>query len=375
VLKLLHTADWHLGMGFGQFDEHQQRKLTRARLEVIDRILGLADQYAVDAVLCAGDLFDGPDPGKEWWGGLLEAFSRRAGWTRPVFLLPGNHDPLIPQSVYHSDHAFRRGLPPWVRVVDRDDFAYELRPDAVLHAVPCTSPAGQADPTLRIPPRGPGDDRIRIGLAHGQTFDIDGHQTNFPIAKDAAQRCGLDYLAIGDTHSFREVQPGATAPTVYPGAPEPTSFKEDDAGHVALVFVARSGRRPQVQPERVARWTWRQVVCTTLDELRQLRSEDLVNTVLKLTLSLTVTLEEHEEAERILCELEGTAAATGRAGVLLLDRSGLKLEAGASAFPPELPGVLVSVVEDLDKRSTDEAQAATARRALLHLYRLVREQA
>lgn len=375
TLKLLHTADWHLGLGFGQFDEDAQRKLTRARLEVIDKVLGLAEQYAVDAVLCAGDLFDGPDPGREWWEGLLEAFRRRAARPRPVFLLPGNHDPLIPQSVYHAEHPFRRGLPAWVHVVDRHDFTHELRPDAVLHAVPCTSPVGQADPTLRIPARAPGDARLRIGLVHGQTFDIEGHETNFPIARDAAQRCGLDYLAIGDTHDFREVHPDAVAPTVYPGAPEATSFKEQGAGSVALVFLTRSGRRPQVQAERVGRWTWRQVTCTDLAQLRQLRAQDLANTVLKLELRLTVNLKEHEEAQLLLAELEGTSTTTGRAGVLLLDRAGLKVEVGASAFPDDLPAVLGSVVEDLALRTKDEAQAAAASRALLHLYRLVKERA
>lgn len=373
VLKLLHTADWHLGMGFGQFDEDAQRKLTRARLEVVDRILGLADQYGVDAVLCAGDLFDTHDPGREWWEGLLRTFARRAGWTRPVLLLPGNHDPLIHGSVYHPEHPFRRGLPPWVHVVDRDDFTFELRPDAVLHAVPCTSPAGQSDPTEKIPPRAPGDARIRIGLVHGQTFDIDGHPTNFPIAKDAAQRRGLDYLAIGDTHAFREVEPGV----VYPGAPEPTSFKEQDAGHVALVFFGRSGRRPQLQRERVARWTWRQETCTSLEQLRALRAADLVNTVLRLTLDMTVSLDEHEEVQAILDELQGTAAASGRAGVLLLDRAGLRLEVGAAAFPTDLPPVLADVVGELEARARveDPDEAAVARRALLHLYRLVKEHA
>ena len=36
ALKILHTADWHLGMGFGAFGEEDERKLTRARLQVVD---------------------------------------------------------------------------------------------------------------------------------------------------------------------------------------------------------------------------------------------------------------------------------------------------------------------------------------------------
>ena len=55
-----------------------------------------------------------------------------------------------------------------------------------------------------------------------------------------------------------KVTEGATAPIVYPGAPEATSFDEPGAGNVALVWFSRHGRRPRIERERVARWTWRQ---------------------------------------------------------------------------------------------------------------------
>ena len=67
VLKILHTADWHLGKRFRSFPEADETRLTRARLEVLDLIFGLAAQHSVDAVLCAGDLFDDPFPLEEWW--------------------------------------------------------------------------------------------------------------------------------------------------------------------------------------------------------------------------------------------------------------------------------------------------------------------
>ena len=95
ALTLLHTADWHLGRRFPAFDREQELRLTRARLDVVGRILDLADSRAVDAVLCAGDLFDQPAPDQQWWGGVLKEFQRR-DWQRPVVLLPGNHDPLHP---------------------------------------------------------------------------------------------------------------------------------------------------------------------------------------------------------------------------------------------------------------------------------------
>ena len=141
-------------------------------------------------------------------GGVLKEFQRR-DWQRPVVLLPGNHDPLNPRSVYHRDHPFRAGLPGYVHVVDRPGWQLPLGEDAAVFASPCTSHAGQTELAEALPARAADDQRIRIGLLHGQTFDIEGHQTNFPIARGSAAARGFDYLAIGDTHAFREVEPDA----------------------------------------------------------------------------------------------------------------------------------------------------------------------
>src|SRR6516225_9825343 len=70
VLRVLHTADWHLGRRFPSFSEEVQKKLSRARMDVVARILDVARRNAVNAVLCAGDLFDDPEPGPDAWEGL-----------------------------------------------------------------------------------------------------------------------------------------------------------------------------------------------------------------------------------------------------------------------------------------------------------------
>ncbi|MEO5820298.1 MAG: metallophosphoesterase, partial [Vicinamibacteraceae bacterium] len=228
MVKLLHTADLHLGLEYGQFDEDHQRKLSRARLAVVEPILALAEQYDVNAVLWAGDIFDTPEPPEDWWRGFAHALTARPGWNRPVVLLPGNHDALVRGSVFHPDHPFRQLLPSWVHVVDCDGFTLDLAPDAVLLAAPCRSRAGADDLALSLPARGEGDRRIRIGLVHGSTFDLPDHQTNFPIASDAPQQRGLDYLAVGDTHAYRCLSTDGIAPIVYPGTPEPTRFGESE---------------------------------------------------------------------------------------------------------------------------------------------------
>jgi DNA repair exonuclease SbcCD nuclease subunit len=378
VLKLLHTADWHLGRRFPSFlREDVERKLTRARVDVLERIFGLAERYAVHAVLCAGDLFDDPLPLAEWWEPVVEQLKKRSWKDRPVFLLPGNHDPFLPDSIWARASKLRSALPSWVHVIDTAPFEIELPGNAVLYAVPCTSKAGQRDPSEAIPRREPGDERIRIGLVHGSTFDLPDCQTNFPIARDAAIERGLDYLAVGDTHGFRFVPADRREPpTVYPGTPEPTTFDEKDAGNVALVFVNRR-RKVTVQPETVATWTWEEQVVTSMTELRQLRARtDLERRVLRLRVEMCVPAPEYEEAERLLEDLEGNAAKHGRVGVLQLDRVGLTLDtATIDTYCTDLPDVLQSAVRRLrvEAEVSDPERAQIARRALFHLYQVSRK--
>lgn len=371
MLTILHTADLHLGHSSRQLDAETAKRLARARLGAVDTILGLAQQYDVRAVICAGDTFDSAVPEEDWWRGLAAAFARRTGWTCPVVLLPGNHDPLTRDSVYERGHAFRRALPEWVHVVDHDDFELALGPDAVIYAMPCRSTAGADDPSLALPSREVGDERIRIGVAHGSTFDLAGYQTNFPISRDATEQRGLDYLAIGDTHGFRIVPGNAVAPTVYPGSPEPTNFKEHGAGHVAIVSFRGRGIAPRIRQERVGRWTWRDEIVRSLIELRNLASADLSTTILRLHLDMTVSIAEHDEVDGIVRALTGTLASHGRAAAVITDRTKLRIEASLSESDFDAaPDTIREVAAVL------KGQAATSeksRRALIILHRLLSE--
>jgi DNA repair exonuclease SbcCD nuclease subunit len=372
MLKVLHTADWHVGRSFAQFKEEDARKLARERLKVIDRILGLAEQYDVDAVLCAGDLFDGEDPGEPWWRGLAESFVRRKTWTRPVVLLPGNHDPLTAQSVYSANHPFRRALPEWVHIVDREGFQLPLPHDAIVYGAPCTTKAGDRDLAMSLPVRGEGDTRVRIGLVHGSTFDMPGYATNFPVSSEATKERGLDYLAIGDHHSFREIPEGALAPIVYPSAPEPTNFKEHDAGYVALVWFTRHGNRPRIQRERVARWIWRDVTVRCLAELRELANDDLLSTVLRLKLDLAISVSELREAESILSSLRGTEATSAQTAAFVCEPS----DAWSLVADPgeiDVQGLPDAVREATTLLEEEAKTSDLAKRALVILQRRLHE--
>jgi hypothetical protein len=69
----------------------------------------------------------------------------------------------------------------------------------------------------------------------------------------------------------------------------------------------------------------------------------------------------------------GTDARQGKAGILELDRSGLKLDTkSASDYYDGLPQVLQAAAERLRKAAEIPEQEAAAERALYHLIRLAR---
>jgi DNA repair exonuclease SbcCD nuclease subunit len=369
ALKILHTADWHLGKDFPEFDPEDHQKLTRARLNAVEQVFVEAESAAVDAVLCAGDLFDEPNPKEEWWRPLLELLQKRTRPGRPIVLLPGNHDPLTEKSVYSPGHPFRQQLPSGIHLVDREDFTLELGAEkqAVVYAIPCRSKAGASDPTERFASRAAGDERIRIGMAHGQTIDIKGYQMNFPIRPENARARGLDYLALGDTHAFRN-HGDDDVPVVYPGAPEQTRFGEEETGRAVLVYFRRAGARPLMKPKLIRRWQWRDEVCTSLSQLEKLAHEVGPDTVLRLKLTMSVTLAELDQVEKSLVELKGSPALVGKAGIVRIDRGGLtRRPASADEFPAELPEVLKATLTSLASHENQEV----AQRAIYHLYRLV----
>lgn len=86
-MKLLHTADWHLGKRLGEY----------SRLEEQERVLGeiceIAEREAVDAVLIAGDLFDTFNPSNEASELFYRTVHRLSAYgQRAVIAIAGNHD-------------------------------------------------------------------------------------------------------------------------------------------------------------------------------------------------------------------------------------------------------------------------------------------
>jgi DNA repair protein SbcD/Mre11 len=86
-MKILHTADWHLGKRLENHSRHAEQ------VEVLAEICDIADREAVDVVIIAGDLYDVFTPSSE----SIDLFYKTCkqltnNGLRPVIAIAGNHD-------------------------------------------------------------------------------------------------------------------------------------------------------------------------------------------------------------------------------------------------------------------------------------------
>jgi len=86
---IVHSSDLHLGVD-DSFSDHD-------RLAALPKVLTAANKVGADVVVLAGDTFDNHRQPLE----LLEhAAQMLRDYRNPIVILPGNHDPLTPDSVY-----------------------------------------------------------------------------------------------------------------------------------------------------------------------------------------------------------------------------------------------------------------------------------
>ncbi len=86
-MKILHTADWHLGKKLENCSRLNEQRL------VLDEICDIAHTQNVDAVIVAGDLFDNFNPSAEAQELLYSTLFRLSdGGRRLVVAIAGNHD-------------------------------------------------------------------------------------------------------------------------------------------------------------------------------------------------------------------------------------------------------------------------------------------
>jgi DNA repair exonuclease SbcCD nuclease subunit len=360
-VRFLHTADWQIGMRAAHTGAAAPR-VREARFETARRLAALARDENVDFALLAGDTFEDNAVSLadvEGIAGILASF------PCPVYVLPGNHDPAGPGSVWER--------PAWercsnVRILDRAEPIDAG--GAVLFPCPLAARWSSSDPTAWIP-AGMYADRIRIGIAHGTLDSVPSAERAHPIPADAAWLRGLDYLALGDWHSQRIYGDDERGYRMaYCGTPEPTGFGEEASGRALIVEIDAARALPRVRSVATAALRWQQIEREILhpgrlaEVRREVEALQGEHVLLRLKLRGTLAAEEAAVLEEIrqlgrqflLFELED------RELVPVLD---LTLQDIADPIVRE-------ALASLDRQSREGPQTAEARMAALTLLRLAK---
>jgi hypothetical protein len=243
-MKFLHTADWQIGMRAAMLG-HKGERVRIARLESARRVIALARTEAVDFILTAGDTFE--NNGIERIK-VREVAKILGSAHCPVYMIPGNHDPIIPGSVweeltwgeYANIHLLSEPVP-------------VEAPGATLYPCPVSAKDSRDDPTAWIQPI---NHSIAIGIAHG-SVENPAYEQAAPIVRQAAEIHELDYLALGHFHS-KTLYPGSKGVVrmAYSGTHESTAFGELASGNVLIIEIAARGAEPKIQAVRTGLLHW-----------------------------------------------------------------------------------------------------------------------
>jgi DNA repair exonuclease SbcCD nuclease subunit len=379
MIRFLHSSDWQLGMSRRFLAGEAQERFAAARLDAIPAIGELARRTRASFLVVAGDVFETNQVSART---LARALDKLAAVPVPVYLLPGNHDPLDAGSVYRQA-AFRRGCPSHVRVLESETpLRVPEAPEVELLAAPWPGKHPAEDLCARALARAPlppaGIRRILVG--HGIVDALDPARERLEAislagleAALAEERC--HYVALGDRHSATAL--GERGAVRYSGAPEPTDFDEVAAGRVLEVCLG-AGPRPQVSEHRIGTWSFRYLEheLQGADDLRALEQglralPEKDRCVVKLALRGALSLEESSALEALLEELRASFAA------LLRHERAEALTLRPDTLDPQtlaLSGYALLAWRALEAEAQSEGEvAATARDALVLFHRLARE--
>ncbi len=245
-MKFLHTADWQIGMKATHVCEAGTR-VREERLKAARRVVEAARRAGAEFILVAGDTFEDNGVDRILVQKVADIL---ADFERPVYVIPGNHDPLVPGSVW--EHPVWRSNEK-VRIL-REERPVEV-PGGLLYPCPAREKHSSRDPVAWIP--GGDAPGIRIGLAHGTVEGVHQEEPDYPIPRSAALRVGLDYLALGHWHSTATYPASdGSVHMAYSGTHETTKFGERDSGNALIVVVPEAGAPPAITTVRTGGLVW-----------------------------------------------------------------------------------------------------------------------
>jgi DNA repair protein SbcD/Mre11 len=255
MLRLLHTADVHLGARHTDLGE-RAAVLRERQFAAFRTTVDLAIGESVDLVLIAGDLFDSNTQPRRSVERVAAELGRLGRASIRTVIIPGTHDVYDGASIYRAYDlaAMARFGGEWITVLTPDRPDVYLEPlDAVVYGRVFDTKRAPRSPLEGFDARRDGRGAWKIGMIHGALSipgKTDGDEVVFTEQEIAAS--GLDYLALGHWHSAIEGRAGNVA-YAYSGAPEPVALDQDGAGQTLLVRLDDRGGRHVVtiEPRRV----------------------------------------------------------------------------------------------------------------------------
>jgi exonuclease SbcD len=250
MLRLLHTADVHLGARHADLGDQaaaQRERQYAAFVAAVD----LALSERVDLFLIAGDLFDSNVQPRRSVERAAAQLRRLVEARIRTVLIPGTHDVYDRSSIYRTYDlsAMSGGIgTDLVTVLDPDHTEVHLPAlDVVVHGRCFSTKRAPESPLLNFDAATDRRATWHIGLLHAALAipdKTDGDDVVITPQEIAASH--LDYLALGHWHSTVQGKSGETT-YAYSGAPEAVALDQDRAGNVLLVALEQKGEQRKVQ--------------------------------------------------------------------------------------------------------------------------------
>ena len=236
--RFVHAADIHLDSPLRSLalrNPELAALIGNATRQAFVRIVDLCIDEQVDALLLAGDLYDGEQTSMKTARFLAEQVRRLHEAGVRTFVIRGNHDAL---SKITKELLF----PESVKVFGGRADAVAIEHvaggfDVVLHGLSFAQPHAPESLLAKFKP--PVDDAINIGLMHTSLGETEGHSLYAPCTAADLHASGFTYWALGHIHT-RKLPAGGhrTATVVMPGMPQGRDINEAGPKSVTLVTVA-----------------------------------------------------------------------------------------------------------------------------------------
>lgn len=238
AFRFVHAADIHLDSPLRSLalrNPELAELIGSASRQVFVRIVDLCLEERVDALLLAGDLYDGDQTSMKTARFLSEQLRRLHAAGIRVLVIRGNHDAL-------SKITKELVLPDSVTVFGGRADAVEMSRDRGaqpiwVHGISFAKP--QAPESLLGKYKPPIMGAINIGLMHTSLDGAVGHDVYAPCSTAHLAGSGFRYWALGHVHK-RSATEGPCA-IVMPGIPQGRDVGESGPKSVTLVSILDDG--------------------------------------------------------------------------------------------------------------------------------------